>query len=427
MRILLFTLCYILAVQLTAQRASIQSILATSLKDPRVQLSQKLVQDAAPLSSHDIYVRSVEARLGINGSALGDTIYGYIRNEDAYGLILSPNSLREIKQQKKVIKASQAALGGEAQLWIEDALFERYTAIIDAIYSEKTEKYHKEVADLLKQRNLILRATAESGLVVKPNDVVKTERQRLQNALQIRNWEAKNQVAASTVAQFLGIDRTVEIDTTGMVSLASMLTLVKQTVTQASQHPELRSRSLKLDEAKAKLQLIKSQDRQIFQSLRIGYERPRFLLRPTKFNTANNFSLRVGVSVPLPGNHRFRESLAQIQYLEDAYDLAQKQVEIQSKSLQIQAEALGLEQFYMQIKIQEQESLLPSMLKNETILAALSSLEINELRIASMELKEHLLETEYQIAVLHIRFLHEQGLLSAQPYVDYLSEVKRNF
>ena len=82
-----------------AQKTTTKTVLSTALKDDRLTRNQQLITLAQGLKFNIPIIKEVQLRLGINGSVLDDTIYGYVRNEDVYGLQLSTNSFREIRQQ----------------------------------------------------------------------------------------------------------------------------------------------------------------------------------------------------------------------------------------------------------------------------------------------------------------------------------------
>ncbi|MBP8238430.1 MAG: hypothetical protein KAX50_00585, partial [Saprospiraceae bacterium] len=99
-RLVLAAVGLLFAGLLSAQPLRIADVLAGVDNDVRVRQSQELAEFATSLRYHIPILREVEARVGIRGSVLGDTIYGYLRNEDIYALQIETNSFREIKAQK---------------------------------------------------------------------------------------------------------------------------------------------------------------------------------------------------------------------------------------------------------------------------------------------------------------------------------------
>ena len=113
---------------LCAQVLTSTDVLKTAAADPRLGQNQSLQRLAGNLKMTDPLLRQIAVRVGTNGSALGDTIYGYLRNEDTYNLQIGFNSWWERKRQRQVQSALVGAYAAETRLLEQQALAERYQA-----------------------------------------------------------------------------------------------------------------------------------------------------------------------------------------------------------------------------------------------------------------------------------------------------------
>jgi hypothetical protein len=410
------------------QAVTVAQILATARTDQRVVSASQLRQKAENLPTHNHWLRAVEARVGINGSALGDTIYGYLRNEDAYGLILSTNPLRELRHQKKVTIAQINQFDAEAKIHLEEAVEARYRAAQSWYFAQKQLQFLQKTAKLLEQRAEILRATAQASLEVKPTEVVQTERDRLRNTTQMLETETALRIATSDLSGFLATQGAVQLDTVGFVRLRQISDFVNCPATSiVAPRPEVARLQSRLALEQTKVAYVQSQDRQIFQSLRLGYDRPLYLVRPNRFNTSNNISIRVGLAVPLAGNHRFQKTQAMLDQIETEWAITEKQQSALSEAESLRSRILELIKYHDALEKQNSESVIQTYLANTELKAALKPLEINELELTAHQLHTKIVEVQSEITVLYLDYVKALGGFTAEPFVNYLSGVREGW
>jgi hypothetical protein len=411
------------AFQIHGQQVQVAEILASALQDQHITQHREIVAASSLLPLKDGLFRNVEGRIGINGSALGDTIYGYIRNEDSYGLIVSTNSFRERKQQAKVIQAEQTSLQAIGAVYLTEALALRYEAIIDFYFAQKEFSQHTAWQALLTERQRILRTMAEGGIAVKAKDIIECERDKLRAAQLQHDLEQKMQMRNLQLAQFLGKSAQISLDTAGFISLRQMrATVIDSEHNFASTHPDLALLQSKLLLEKAKIAYAESQNKQVLQSVRLGYDRPLYLTRPNRFNTQNNLSVRLGLALPLPGNNRFRKSLATIDQMKAQLDLTDKSTAISEDLRTIKANMLAWTRILDRTQAEAQQSLIPVYLQDPILRASLTPLDINELHLIQHQAHASALSTEYEIAKCYLDFLSTTGLLGAQPEKNWLAD-----
>lgn len=395
-------------------------VLATARQDIRVQQSEQLARDASALRFHDPWLKGVEARLGIRGSTLGDTIYGYLRNEDLYGLQITTNSFREIKRQKAYKTAQMNTFAAERTILLEEALLARYEALAGLHYAGRQVEALETRAALLLKKQELLRRTAEAGLDLRVKEVISTEEDRLRTAnslmearQQYKLWEAK-------IRQFLGTEQPVFIDTSDFISIPKIAQFAA--LPAAAAPPEIAYRERVSDLEQARYAYLHSQNRQIFNSLRVNYDYPLYLTRPNRFNTFNNFSVRIGLTLPMPGNNNYSSSRAMLSWREAQYSAQRAAQQFEGQSA-VQLEHLaGLLRFYENLQLQQEQSLIPGLLTNEALQAALSPVELVELEITQQQLTLRTLEAARDATFSYIRLLSLSGLLVQEPPINWLSE-----
>ena len=416
----LVTLLALFAAESLAQYTTSQ-VLATAHQDVRVLSSQALADYAASLNAHDPILKGIEARVGTNGSALGDTIYGYLRNEDTYGLIFTTNSLREIKRQKAIQVAKVAAYHSESRVWFENAVKSRYEALVQYFSAQQQLIHLQSLAQLLKKKQDILRAMTENGLEIKVKDVIDTEANRLKTAAQIMELERNMRNSLAEIQLFINTSDDIRLDSSGFISLRQILLQVQSPAPIAPVFPDIDFRNSKLQIETAKEAYVNSQNRQIFQSLRVGYDRPLYLMRPNKFNTFNNLALRIGLAVPLPSNNRFRKASAQLDRREAESAVARATVTQIANAASIRKQIEELYQFHINCSEQAKSSLIPVLLNNDQMKTSLSPLDLVELEITQHNLSQRNAQTAGEILQLYIAYLQASGMLTAEPFVNYLS------
>jgi hypothetical protein len=410
-----------------AAQVKSSDILATAFNDQRVNQAAALVQATSDLRFHIPILKTVQARIGIAGSALGDTIYGTLRNEDAYGLIIGANSLRQIKHQKAFKQVKMNLYQAQGQVSFEQAVYDRYRAIASVYFAQKELEQLLVLDQLLNKKREILRISAEKGLEFKTKDLIETEKDYLKNAQEIREKQESANEANLDLAQFTAQTTSMVFDTSNFISLRQISDQLTLQATNIYPQPEARQRADQTKLAEWKRAYIQTENRQIFNDIRIGYDYPRFLIRPNKFNPTNNLSLRVGLNVPLPGNNRFKASEAKLSVIESK--MAEERYALQNN----QARFLLIDKLKMQLALHKQQmaikenTLFTRINQNPKLLNALTPFDLVELQIAEQILTVALMRTAQQAVLTYLDYLRAHGLLVAQPYINYLTESRETW
>ena len=135
MRYLLLILAIFSRWSSEAQVISMEEVLGTAIEDQNVIRYQSIRDMASDLKMHDPMVKEIALRIGFNGSVLGDTIYGYLRNEDDLRLQVSFNALSVRQKQKQVKSARLQTLSTGHAVLSHSALVDRYEVLAEYVYT----------------------------------------------------------------------------------------------------------------------------------------------------------------------------------------------------------------------------------------------------------------------------------------------------
>lgn len=378
-----------LIVSLTAraQVRSISDLLATAGSDPGVTQFQSLLGTASGLRMHDPLVRQVALRIGFNGNALGDSLLGYFRNEDAYRLQVGFNSFQERNRQKDIKNARVGLLNAEYGLIQQQAASRRIAALTAWLYTLPALEACRKLDTFLVREQAILREMLTSGVGdVKVSKVLDAEEDKSRNDRDIASLESSVASARQSLVQltgdFAGIDQS-DLATVEDISLwlAEIKTALPAT------HPAVTAKNARIALESANLDYISSQNRRFVNNLSVGYQYPLFVETRNRFNPQNNFSFRIELLAPLPANNRFKRADALLDLREAQYEAA---MTLESVSISAEYQLASVENLireYNAITDRIENGLIGKMLGNRTLHASISPLDMVELEIALQKME----------------------------------------
>lgn len=412
-----------------AQKIQPKVILSTAVNDEKWQSNRQLADYAQGLKFHIPFVKQVEARLGFNGNALGDTIYGYIRNEDFYGVQVGFNGYKEIKQQKNLKQAQINVYQSENRLLEQEALKERYETLVSLRFTDLSLQERQKLDSLLSKKHDILRVMMERGIDIKVKDVIDTEGDKNTLQLNILDLGNNKRFHESKLQQFLDLKSDVELDWTDFISIEKIAQIIDNQKVIPSQFPNIDYRNARTQYALADVEYVNAQNRQILNMARVGFENPLYLdeQRPKKFNTFNNFSVRIGLTVPLLGNNNFKRSEALLKQ-RAAQNEAQWTRLQNHQSIDIQY--LKLENLLKQCRFYQDkinQNLIVKMLANENLLAQVTPLELVDMQLTQQKLQVRFVEIVEEITSEYLKLMDLTGALSTKPLKNYLTNLMEGF
>jgi hypothetical protein len=409
---------------LPAQTIKMADVLATAATDARLSRSAGLQNLAAGLKMHDPIIRQVAARVGINGSALGDTIYGYLRNEDTYQLQIGFNSLSERLRQRQIKTARLEVLAAEDRVLRQQVFLERYEALSGYLYARPKLDACRRLDTLLQTEHHILRDMLNTGVLdVKVAKVLNTEEDLNRNRVAIQEIENKRLLYQHRIRQFVGDFS--ELDDSDLAAPADLQAVVHtlRAAPDQARNPDFDLKQAEVQLDLAELKYISAQNKQVLNNFTIGYQRPLYLERPKNFNTFNNISFRIGLTAPLPSNNRFKKADALLD-LRDSENDAIRETEVRQRDLSNQFVRLdNVFREYDLIQERLDSSLIRKMLDNQTLRAQITPLEIVEMEISLQKLRITQADLMDEMAVEYIRLLELSGAMgvAGNQNLNYLS------
>lgn len=406
--------------QLFAQVIKIADVLATAETETRIQQNQSLLNTAQGLKMHDPLLREVGVRLGTNGSAQGDTIYGYLRNEDTYQLQVGFNSLRERRRQRQIKTARVGVISAEGRLLRQEALVERYEALAGYLFVEPRRAACRRLDSLLEKEHLILREMLTSGVLdVKVTKVLDVEEDLNRNRLSLQELDNALRLHKNRLQQYTG--NFSDIDRSDLVTLTDIRANVAALkMAPSANNPLFDAKDADVELEKANLSYISSQNRQVFNNFAIGYQRPLYLERPKRFNTLNNFYIRATFNLPLPANNRYKKADAMLDLQEARNEASWTREETLGD---LEQQFVRLDNLFREYDVARERldnSLIRKMLDNPTLRTQITPLEIIELEIAQQKLRVSQAGLLSDIAAEYVRLLELSGAAADGSGRNYL-------
>lgn len=405
-----------------AQVISMEDVLATATTDQLISRYQSIKDLAVDLKMHDPLVKEIALRIGFNGSVLGDTIYGYLRNEDDIRLQVSFNDFAVRKQQKAVKDARIETLATGQAVVSHSALIDRYEVLSDYAYTIPELEALKRLDSLLLTEHEIIKAMLSTGILdVKVSRILAVEEDRNRVLLDIHEADDLLKRAKLDIEKYTGSFSAISLDSLATIEdLREGFAWMKTSGYVA--HPNNLALSAEMQLDSTVLRYASSQNRQIFDYVSFGYQRPLYLERPNKFNTLNNFAFRLGLLVPITANNRYRKADAILDLKESQLKADESRM---TRDLSWQSQVAILDGLFSEYDLASDRldnSLIHQMLSNSSLMAHVTPLEFVELEIAQQKLILHQLELVQDIADAYVKLLSLSGYLAWNPDTNYLAK-----
>jgi hypothetical protein len=405
-----------------AQVISMEDVLGTVKDDQSVLRYQSIRDMASDLKMHDPLVKEIALRIGFNGSVLGDTIYGYLRNEDDLRLQVSFNALGVRQKQKQVKSARLQTLTTNQALVSHEALVDRYEALSDYVYALPELDGLKRLDSLLNHEHDIIKQMLATGILeVKVSRILDVEEDRNRVLLDIHETEDRVRRAKLEIEEYSGSFSSISMEQLASIDdLRQSFIFIKTSGYVA--HPAHLALSAEMKMDSTVFAYASAQNRQILDYVSVGYQNPLYLDRPNRFNTVNNFAFRLGLLVPITANNRYRKTDALLDLKESEAKADDAWIE-REQSWRSQVALLdGLFSEYALAVDRLDNSLIHQMLTNPTLIAHITPLELVELEIAQQKLVLNQLELVQDIASAYVELLSLSGYLAWNPDTNYLAK-----
>ena len=423
-KIVFFIFINTLLSSIYAQKINVESILISVKNDDRVFGNNQNSTFATGLDYRLPILKKVDLRLGINGNLTSDTLDGRWRNEDFYALSISTNNFREMRLQRALKPAQLSIYSAENQVFVQQAMMERYQSILSIFYGKKLYEERSRLKKLLTEKEDVLRLSLEQGLDIRFKDIVDTENDKNALASALLDYENNVFFQEQRIRQYLKLadNQAIEIDFDGFILPEQIeKEVAKLKINQALSHPLFALREAQTNYSLAEYRLEKAQNRQIFSFLQVAYNPLAYEpLVSKRFRALNDVNWRLGLTVPLPANNNFRNSKTALQQKED------EQNAILTKQLQaklVDVQYIKVQNLLKSLHLNEKntkESLIKKMLDNPKVLAQITPVEVLDLNIAQRKLELRNIEISSDLSNEYLRLLDMTGAMSIYKNRNFL-------
>jgi hypothetical protein len=391
-------------------KIDIKTILATAKNGENIQLNQRNADFIKGMNYELPWLEKLEFRLGVND---------FSRLTPQYSVRISPNSWAQMGQQRLYQKAQIKAVEARNDALLQNALAERYKAIVDIYFTEELIKLRHQLDTLLNQKNKAMRGMIQQGLDVKVKDILENENDR--NELDRLVLQAQTNLEGNyhKVRQFVGSQDKVTLDFSNFISINQIEKLIDVAkISTPQQLPMVLLRQAQTDLAFAEWRLEQSKNRTILSFLQLGYEKA-----PKNPLLNDDFGARVGLSIPLTGNTRLKRNDLTIKF-QEAKMKEQLEISEQKQALDFQVVTLInlLKQYHRSIEKSE-NNLANDALKSPKLLAEITALELLDIKLLQQKNRLEIVKTAQNITSEYLKLIEISGLMTAQPFKNYLSEM----
>ena len=410
-RIIISPLVFFLTFTITsAQKIQVSAILASVHKDVELLNNKKTTEYLSGLNYNLPWIKEVELRLGVNGNVTVDKLDGYLRNEDFYSLRVAPNSLRERRFQQALKPAQIDLYQSNNNVILQEVIFEKYLSIMVIYFSQKNIEGKALLKPLFDNKSNILAQMLEQGSDIKFKDVVEAEYDKNDLLNDLDEFQHNIRDESEKIRECLGLSDSVEIDFTNFITPELIELRLNRTDLSVMNNPEIVNQQQKTDYAQAEYNFQHARNRQILTFFQFGYspqvvdEAPK-----TKFNPSNDMTFRFGVNVPIKSNNNLKRSETALKVYEEQQEVETLKSQFSTKIELKKTKIIQLIASRRAWQRQHDESLIPKLLKNESIKAQITPLELVDLQIDEIKLQLHQHKLDEKIVLEYLEFLLLSG------------------
>ncbi len=387
-------------------KTTMSNILATAKTDAKLAYNQQIPTYINGLNYKLPLIQKLEFKLGADNFDL---------TGQQYGIGVSPNTFGQIKRQSAMKAVEINRNEAENNVFIHEALLERYQTLVDFNYANVLKQKEKVLETLLNQKNTTLKAMIQRGLEVRIKDIADTENDRYAVQLALLQLDINLANSNEKLRQFIGSNNEILVSFDNVIKVKDVekiINLIKNN--QDTQTPEILLAKTETEAKKAELNLENASNKEVLSSIQI-------VDAPKKDNPFNNFGLRFTLNIPLFDNNRLKknELLIDIKKAENKENLL-----LINNQKSIKYQIVNIENLIKKYRIyadKSENSLIKSLLDNAKLMAEMSATELLDLKLTQQKTEVDLAKIEYEILHSYIELLNNTNLLNKTPFKNYLS------
>ena len=352
----------------------------------------------------------------LNGVELRTQTNRFERYRQEYVVRFSVNGAAEMARYRQLKRAREAETAAAADDRFDEALYERYAALADWYAVEQALQIKKQLLLVYDDQLQVLRQTAANTSGFRLEEMLKTEFDRDELALEIKEQEdILLQILQLLTAKNPGINISA-IDTTGWITTEKMIAAVNLFSDTTVQTADMAERQAKIDRIDREYQLERAQEFQLLDFFQVQYgdrvDEP----------WQNKVDVSVGFIIPWSSSRKVQQSELLVEKFAAAQELILLQEQLAQQLKMAVTECLALYQQQELIRRQMTqfgEKYEPGPAAAADINGIKNLLEFNEIQIRRAE---KIRDYDAKIRERYLMVLYYSGLLSAQPLHNYLRD-----
>lgn len=358
------------------------------------------------------WIKSIEGRFGINGSTAGDTVFGYLRNEDNYGLIVRFNSFSEIASQKKYKSKFIQVLEADKKDKLNRRINECYSLVGSLYYLKNEVAWLEEKERLLQGIQEVHKSMVDQGLTFQLKDILVNEEDIIKNSSELNQQRTR----MNELIYLLGIPvesiKSESFKFGDWINVQSMINKINNLKYNAALNSSLNLKIAQSELAEAKVSNVKAQNSEILDGIRLSFDDVLYPVKPNKFNPMNNYSVRIGFKVPLTGNNNFRLADAYIESYEKKSNIKFMEWENQDQLKVLKDKAENLYSNYQKLEQQMMNSATRKLISNPKAKEHIAPMDWYRMKLIELEINLKKNSIADELAKVYLEILNYCGILT---------------
>lgn len=389
-------------------KVTMKEILASVNQDEQWRLSQQTITWFGQQNHQSPLLQKLEFRLGSNDLSL---------TRQQYGIRVSPNAFGLSKYQRQYQQAQSGVLQAEAEVYWNEALLQRYEAIVAYHFAQELAAANQKLDSLLQTQEQVFRSMLREGLELKIKDVVENEQDRQALQLDRTKYQHEREQAQVAIRQFIAGTGELNLELQNFVTVARIEQALASMV-NGLEVPlaEAKIRQAQLSLVQSEMDLLKMRNREYISFFQFGYERA-----PKTPTLDDDLFLRLGLNIPLNTKNRMKNNELNLEMHEvnakNTLALSRRKQEVDVQSSKVRQ----LLQEYKLLKEQEEKNLLLQILADPTLRASVSPAELVEIKLLQQKKQVARLKLSQELTQEYVQLLYLNGQLMQKPLLNYLS------
>lgn len=389
-------------------KVTMKEILASVNQDEQWRLSQQTITWFGQQNHQSPLLQKLEFRLGSNDLSL---------TRQQYGIRASPNAFGLSKYQRQYQQAQSGVLQAEAEVYWNEALLQRYEAIVAYHFAQELAAANQKLDSLLQTQEQVFRSMLREGLELKIKDVVENEQDRQALQLDRTKYQHEREQAQVAIRQFIAGSGELNLELQNFITVARIEQALASMV-NGLEVPlaEAKIRQAQLSLVQSEMDLLKMRNREYISFFQFGYERA-----PKTPTLDDDLFLRLGLNIPLNTKNRMKNNELNLEMYEvnakNTLALSRRKQEVDLQSSKVRQ----LLQEYKLLKEQEEKNLLLQILADPTLRASVSPAELVEIKLLQQKKQVARLKLSQELTQEYVQLLYLNGQLMQKPLLNYLS------